>query len=59
MGDDGRDHPRPVDIVSGCLLLISLADWRTLGGCDERYVVYGEDADLCLRATAAQSPPTP
>jgi len=53
MGDYGRDHPRPVDIVSGCLLLISLSDWRALGGFDERYFVYGEDADLCLRATAA------
>lgn len=45
-----RDHIRPVDIVTGCLLLIRTADWRELGGFDERYFVYGEDADLCLRA---------
>jgi GT2 family glycosyltransferase len=52
MGDFGRDHARQVDIVTGCLLLASLEDWRSLGGFDERYFVYGEDADLCLRATA-------
>lgn len=52
MGDFQRDRARPVDIVTGCLLLASLADWRKLGGFDERYFVYGEDADLCLRATA-------
>ncbi|MGH9229716.1 MAG: glycosyltransferase family 2 protein [Acidimicrobiales bacterium] len=53
MGEYGRDHPRPVDVVAGCLLLVALDDWRRLGGFDERYFVYGEDADLCLRATAA------
>ena len=52
MGDYGRDHPRPVDVVTGCLLLVALDDWRLLGGLDERYFLYGEDADLCLRATA-------
>lgn len=52
MGYFRRDHARPVDIVTGCLLLVSVADWRALGGFDERYFVYGEDADLCLRATA-------
>ena len=52
MGEFQRDRARPVDIVTGCLLMASLADWRKLGGFDERYFVYGEDADLCLRATA-------
>jgi N-acetylglucosaminyl-diphospho-decaprenol L-rhamnosyltransferase len=52
MGRFHRDHARPVDIVTGCLLLVALPDWRKLGGFDERYFVYGEDADLCLRATA-------
>jgi N-acetylglucosaminyl-diphospho-decaprenol L-rhamnosyltransferase len=52
MGDFHRDHARRVDIVTGCLLLISLADWRSLQGFDERYFVYGEDADLCLRAAS-------
>lgn len=51
MGGFARDRIQTVDIVSGCLLLISRADWNLLGGFDERYFVYGEDADLCLRAT--------
>ncbi|WP_129668315.1 glycosyltransferase family 2 protein [Phytoactinopolyspora endophytica] len=52
MGHFGRDCARAVDIVSGCLFLIARADWQELDGFDERYFVYGEDADLCLRATA-------
>jgi GT2 family glycosyltransferase len=53
MGRFRRDEARPVDIVTGCLLLIARDDWQALGGFDERFFVYGEDADLCLRATAA------
>jgi N-acetylglucosaminyl-diphospho-decaprenol L-rhamnosyltransferase len=52
LGGFRRDRARPVDIVTGCLLLVSTADWAELGGFDERYFVYGEDADLCLRAAA-------
>jgi GT2 family glycosyltransferase len=52
MGSFARDHARPVDIVSGCLMLVRLDDWRRLGGFDERFFVYGEDAELCLRAAA-------
>lgn len=47
-----RDSIRNVDIVVGCLLLISTDLWRRLGGFDMRYFMYGEDADLCLRARA-------
>jgi GT2 family glycosyltransferase/acetyltransferase-like isoleucine patch superfamily enzyme len=52
MGGYARDEVRTVDIVTGCLLLMAMADWRKLGGFDERYFMYGEDADLCLRAAA-------
>jgi GT2 family glycosyltransferase len=52
MGGFHRDHVRTVDIVSGCMFLMRLADWRLMGGFDERYFVYGEDADLSLRARA-------
>jgi hypothetical protein len=52
MGGYRRDHARPVDIVTGCLFLVALEDWRALGGFDERFFVYGEDAEFCLRATA-------
>jgi GT2 family glycosyltransferase len=52
MGSFRRDHVRTVDIVSGCLFLMRVTDWRSMGGFDERYFVYGEDADLSLRARA-------
>lgn len=45
-----RDSERPVDIVSGCFLLIERDFWRTLGGFDPAFFMYGEEADLCLRA---------
>lgn len=45
-----RDSVRPVDIVSGCFLLLPRSIWMALGGFDPKYFMYGEDADLCLRA---------
>jgi len=45
-----RDTERPVDIVSGCFFLIRRKDWITLGGFDLTFFMYGEEADLCLRA---------
>ncbi|NNE33780.1 MAG: glycosyltransferase family 2 protein [Rhodothermales bacterium] len=42
---------RPVDIVTGCFLLIPRRLWEDLGGFDLTYFMYGEEADLCLRAT--------
>ena len=43
---------RPVDIVTGCFFLLKLALWRDLGGFNPTYFMYGEEADLCLRARA-------
>lgn len=45
-----RDSEREVDIVTGCLFLISREMWDRLGGFDPIFVMYGEEADLCLRA---------
>lgn len=45
-----RDSVREVDVVVGCFLLIRRSLWTALGGFDARYWMYGEDADLCLRA---------
>jgi len=45
-----RDTEREVDIVSGCYLLIKREFWNELAGFDLSYVMYGEEADLCLRA---------
>lgn len=45
-----RSTERQVDIVSGCFLMIARADWQALGGFDPAFFMYGEEADLCLRA---------
>lgn len=45
-----RDSMRNVDIVSGCYLLTRLDTWQKLEGFDLKYFMYGEEADLCLRA---------
>ena len=50
MGGWQRDTVREVDIVVGCFLLIRRDLWTRLGGFDLRYFMYGEEADLCLRA---------
>jgi N-acetylglucosaminyl-diphospho-decaprenol L-rhamnosyltransferase len=41
-----------VGVISGCFLLAETELWRKLGGFDERYFMYGEDADLARRAIA-------
>lgn len=48
-----RDTEREVDIVTGCLFLIRRETWDALGGFDPAFVMYGEEADLCLRARQA------
>jgi GT2 family glycosyltransferase len=50
LGSWARDSVREVDIVTGCLLLIPRGLWQELGGFDTRFFMYGEDADLALRA---------
>jgi GT2 family glycosyltransferase len=52
-----RDAEREVDIVCGAFLLIPRPFWEELGGFDLRYVMYGEEADLCLRARALGARP--
>ena len=50
-----RDNIREVDIVSGCFFLIETSLWNKLGGFDPAFFMYGEEADLCLRAGALDS----
>jgi GT2 family glycosyltransferase len=52
MGGWKRDSVREVDIVTGCLLLVTRSHWEALGGFDLRFFMYAEDADLSLRARA-------
>ena len=51
-GGWARDSIRHVDIVSGCFFLIHRELWNELDGFDLSYFMYGEEADLCLRARA-------
>jgi hypothetical protein len=39
--------------LTGCCLLARAEVWRKVGFLDERYFIYAEDADWCLRARAA------
>ena len=48
-----RDTEREVDIVVGCFFLMRRTDWDALGGFDPAFRMYGEEADLCLRARKA------
>jgi len=43
------DDWRQVEAITGCAMLVSAAAARSLAGFDERYFLYLEDLDLCLR----------
>ena len=58
LGRWDRGSVRHVDVVTGCLLLLSRRLWEELGGFDDRFFMYGEDVDLCLRASALGYRPT-
>lgn len=47
----------PVDVVTGCWLMIDRELWERLEGFDPAFFMYGEDADLCLRARALGARP--
>ncbi|MFD2677429.1 glycosyltransferase family 2 protein [Camelimonas lactis] len=49
---DHRDT-RPVAQVMGAFLLVERPLFQQLGGFDERFFVYYEDLDLCVRAATA------
>lgn len=53
LGSWQRDTVREVGVVTGCFLLAPRKVWNELGGLDVRYFMYGEDADLAMRARAA------
>lgn len=56
-GNWPRDSVRAVDIVTGCFLLIRRDLWQELDGFDPTFFMYGEEADLCLRARALGADP--
>jgi N-acetylglucosaminyl-diphospho-decaprenol L-rhamnosyltransferase len=53
LGSWQRDSVREVPIITGCLLLMRSTDFERLGGMDEDYFLYGEDAEFSMRAGRA------
>lgn len=49
-GGWARDSIREVEIVTGCFLMLKREDWESFGGFDPDFFMYGEEADLCMRA---------
>lgn len=52
MGWIGPDQEADVEAVSGAVMLCRSEMLRATHGFDERFFMYGEDIDLCLRARA-------
>jgi N-acetylglucosaminyl-diphospho-decaprenol L-rhamnosyltransferase len=50
LGPWQRDTVREVPIVTGCFLLMRRDRWDELGGMDEVFFLYGEDAEFSIRA---------
>lgn len=48
-----RRHERRADWVNAACMVLPRAVWETIGGFDERYFLYCEDVDLCLRLRLA------
>jgi len=46
---EDRTQPEEVAVASGACLLMSLPEWRRLGGFDEEYFAYHEDTELSMR----------
>jgi hypothetical protein len=51
-GTWARDSIKTVDILSGCFFLTTRQLWEQLGGLDDSFFMYAEEADYCLKAKA-------
>ncbi len=47
--DEGAVEPRDVDWLSGACLMVRRRAWEQVGPMDERFFLFWEDADWCLR----------
>lgn len=52
----GADAPTCVGFVSGACMLIRTSMMRSIAGFDERFFLYYEDTDLCIRLLASCGP---
>ena len=48
-GGEAMDRPTEIEFCSGCFMMIRTELFQKLGGFDERYFLYMEDADLSRR----------
>lgn len=46
------DGPASTMLLSGCCLFLHVANFRRMGGFDERFFMYFEEKDICRRAVA-------
>jgi len=53
LGSKARGPDPDFDWLAGMVLLLNAEAFRSLGGFDERFFMYCEDADLCLRMQLA------
>jgi len=53
MVDPDKTEPYNVDWVAGTLMIVRRDCWNAIGGFDEDFFMYWEDADLCYRAKKA------
>lgn len=51
----GSMEDAPASVVLGACMLVRGTSFRALGGFDERYFLYFEEADLCRRARAVEA----
>ena len=51
-GNEAMDEPTEIEFCSGCFMMIRTELLKKLGGFDERYFLYMEDADLSRRVRA-------
>ena len=47
--ESGYDRPADADWLSGAALCVRRSAFESIGGFDERFFLYSEDADLCMR----------
>ncbi len=52
LADAATAHPLEVDWVAGSCMAVQAAAFRAVGGMDEGFFLYWEDADLCKRLRA-------